>query len=38
MKYVEVESQPYFSRHRTDITFSSEDSPYSIELKTPNTN
>jgi len=38
MELVEVESKPFFSRNRTDITFFSQDNLYSIELKTPNTN
>lgn len=38
MESVEVESKTYFKRDRTDITFFSNGSFYSIELKTPNTN
>lgn len=37
MRSVKVESQDYF-RGRTDIAFFKDDNPYSIELKTPNTN
>ena len=35
---VEVESQGSFRRDRTDIAFFKDDNPYSLELKTPNTN
>jgi hypothetical protein len=38
MENVEVESTPYFSRDRTDITFFNNETPHSIELKTPNAN
>ena len=38
MKNVEVESKAFFRRDRTEITFFNDGEPYSIELKTPNTN
>lgn len=38
MKNVEVESKVYYRRDRTDITFFNNGEPYSLELKTPNTN
>ncbi|MCC5910861.1 MAG: hypothetical protein JJT76_10535 [Clostridiaceae bacterium] len=38
MKSVEVESKVVYRRDRTDITFFHDENPYSIELKTPNTN
>ena len=38
MKNVEVESKVHHRRDRSDITFFHNGEPYSIELKTPNTN
>lgn len=38
MNNVEVESPRYFRRDRTDIAFFHNENPYSVELKTPNTN
>lgn len=38
MENVEVESKNWFRRDRTDITFFDGGEPYSVELKTPNTN
>lgn len=38
MKNVEVESRSYYRRDRTDITFFHNEEPYSVEIKTPNTN
>lgn len=38
MVSVEVESKPWLRRNRTDITFFDDGEPYSVELKTPNTN
>ncbi|UNC91297.1 hypothetical protein [Candidatus Contubernalis alkaliaceticus] len=38
MKSVEVESKAWRRRDRTDITFFYGGEPYSVELKTPNTN
>lgn len=38
MKNVEVESKRWFRRDRTDITFFRDEAPYSVELKTANTN
>jgi hypothetical protein len=38
MTNVEVESKSHFRRDRTDITFFHNGEPYSVELKTPNTN
>lgn len=38
MRLVEVESKVYHRQDRIDITFFHEENPYSIELKTPNTN
>ena len=38
MQNVEVETKAFHRRDRTDITFISNGEPYSIELKTPNTN
>jgi len=35
---VEVESKAFSRRDRTDITFFNDGEPYSLELKTPNTN
>jgi len=35
---VEVESERYFSKSKTDISFFHNEEPYSVELKTPNTN
>jgi hypothetical protein len=37
-QFVEVESKVYYQRSRTDITFSYNGEPCSVELKTPNTN
>lgn len=38
MEHIEVESKSGFGREHSDISFSHEGIPYSIELKTPNTN
>ena len=38
MENVEVETKAIYRRDRTDITFFNNGEPYSIELKTPNTN
>ena len=38
MKDVEVETKRWHRRDRTDITFFHNGEPYSVELKTPNTN
>ena len=38
MENVEVETKAFYRRDRTDITFFSNGEPYSLELKTPNTN
>jgi len=38
MKSVEVESKVWHRRDRTDITFFHNGEPYTLELKTPNTN
>lgn len=38
MEQVEVESKVEYRRDRTDITFFHNNEPYSLELKTPNTN
>lgn len=38
MQNVEVETKAFYRRDRTDITFFNNGEPYSIELKTPNTN
>lgn len=38
MENVEVETKAFYRRDRTDITFFNNGEPYSVELKTPNTN
>lgn len=38
MQSVEVETKAFYRRDRTDVTFFCDQKPYSVELKTPNTN